>query len=98
MRVYACVTGTPPPIELTWETEAEAQAVLDAAGGLDALVTAKLGEPVPWGACGLGDLVTADIRGSVTLCVHDGAQLVAPAGVGLARVPWEFALHGWRLS
>lgn len=84
-----------------WHDELEAEAITEAGGGLENLISLYLGSSVPWGWCAAGDVVLMrlDADGkNLTLAVHDGAQLVAPGPSGLRRVPFMLALKGWRVQ
>lgn len=83
-----------------YSTEEEARALIARHGGIAGLGTPVFGEPTAWGSLGMGDVVVCGNLPFIdmqVLCVHDGAQLIAPAkGGGLTRVPFAYALYGWR--
>lgn len=71
--------------------------IVTAAGGLAALVTERLGEPIAPRAARRGDVVLLDEDGgSLGICV--GADAVLPARpFGLARRPLTSARCAWRI-
>jgi hypothetical protein len=86
-----------------YTTEAEAREWMAKIGGITGLVSSFLGDPINWGALHIGDIVLVKAVPLVTememLCIHDGVQLLAPAsGGGLVRIPFQFAIHGWRVG
>lgn len=84
--------------EHAYADEATATEVLAAGGGLEALVTAYLGEPSPSALCRRGDVMLFSHGPAPGLGIHDGQQIIAPReGGGLAGVPTERALKGWRV-
>lgn len=100
IRAYEAVTGKTSPVQVTWSNEQEADSTLAEMGGLRAAFTTALGEPANLATCVRGDILLADIEGTVVVGVHDGARMVAVAGPevrGLKQVPWPFVLCGWRI-
>lgn len=83
---------------LNYADEESAYAAINAAGSLEAVVTQFLGEPTPRLLCRRGDVMLYQRGGPPGLGIHDGQQIIAPSeGVGLAGVPLECALKGWRV-
>lgn len=84
-----------------YENEAQARALMTEFGGVTGLGASFLGDPIAWGSLSMGDVVVCGNMPFIdmeVLCVHDGAQLLAPAkGGGLARIPFRYALHGWQI-
>ena len=100
IKAYEAVTEKPSPVAITWTDEAEANAALVGMGGLHAAFTSALGEASPVADCVRGDILFADIEGTVAVGVHDGARMLAIAGPGirgLMRVPWPLVVCGWRI-
>lgn len=98
MKAYEAVTGNPSPVAITWSTEQEAEATLSSMGGIRAAFTVALGPDLPVTECVRGDILLADINGTVAVGVHDGARMLAVAGPdrrGLIRVPWPCVVCGW---
>lgn len=85
-------------VRFSYTDEAQARAVLAAAGGLEAMVTSYLGTPVMPSWCGAGSVVLTALGERQLLCLHDGTKLVGPDEVGLRRVPMALAVCGWRLG
>lgn len=85
-------------LAIDWHTAIEAEARLASLGGLQATTTRYLGAPMNWACLSCGDVVLADWSLGDGLCVHDGAQLLAPGPSGLRRVPWSTARLGWRID
>lgn len=87
-------------IRYPYSTEAEAAALMTQHGGITGLVASFLGEPTNWGRLGIGDIVLASTPevGDV-LCIHDGTNILAPGKLGgFERVPFRYAMHGWRIG
>lgn len=89
-------------IRYPYSTEAEAREWMATVGGITGLVGSFLGDPVNWGQLTCGDvcLVAAlPMMGTdmEMLTVHDGTNLVGPSHKGLLRVPFAYAVHGWKL-
>lgn len=71
---------------------------LNDAGGIEAAVTARLGEPVPWGHAMRGDVClmpTQDGPG-LGVCVGDMVAMMSPAGIAHVRI--DKALRTWRIE
>jgi hypothetical protein len=78
------MTGADPLGELTWTSEAEAQAVLARLGGLAWAARRVLGRPLPGHErAPRGAVVCARINDAPTLGVQLGAWWCAPGGPGL---------------
>lgn len=98
-RCWAARTGSDALAGLAWASEAEAQAIIDAGGGLRALVVARLGEPRAPLLAAHGDVVLAldpqaePPREVLAVCV--GQHHVAPGTRGLIVLPLEAATAAW---
>jgi hypothetical protein len=72
-------TGTDPIADIRgWTDALSAARTIEALGGLEAAITARLGEPIPPAFARRGDVVLLDIAGRETVGV------VVPMGVALA--------------
>lgn len=101
-RCASAVTGEPLTERLTKFVYSDARGAAEIVkAGLRNLIINELGDTVSWWHCRHGDLVLCEHSYSEgfpeILTVHDGAQLLAPAKHGIIRVPFEFALCGWKL-
>lgn len=92
------VTGTNPAAAWTYANEAEAQALIAAAGSLEALVTQAMGEPVHPSRAGRGDVVLAELENGPTVGVCVGRECVFPAETGLTFRPREITLTAWKVT
>lgn len=82
--------------------EAEAAQVVRASGGLSAMVTAVLGQPILIAFAQRGDVVmievgpSAEWEGALGVCVGDKAAVATASGLRFApRAMW---LHAWRVG
>lgn len=98
--VVAAVAGVDPAASLrgTYASEANARALLAERGGLAALVTAELGQPVAPALARPGDLGLVDADGAQTLAVCLGARWAAPGLVGLAMLRAAHVSQAWRVG
>lgn len=86
------------PIDLpTWETEAEAEALLAERGGLQAAVEAILGVPIEAPFCGRGDIVLADAGETTPLGICTGPRVALAGPSGLVHLPRRVIRAGWRV-
>lgn len=89
-------------VRYPYDTEEKALEWMNKVGGITGLVSSFLGDPGPWGQLSVGDICIVKPMPLVgttieMLCVHDGTNLVGVARKGIARVPFQYAIHGWRL-
>lgn len=98
-RCIEIVTDRNIELDFNWHDEATAKDKILERGGLREVVCGKLGSYTNFANCSIGDIVLANlpIVGD-TLCVHDGVQILAPDETGLRRIPWQFAICGWRID
>ena len=66
-------------------------------GGLEAIATAALGEPIASQMAQRGDLVLVVIEGRESLCVCVGAAAAGPGPEGLAFPGMDLARLAWRV-
>lgn len=70
---------------------------IKSAGGLRAIVTSYLGEPVPPAHLSTGDVVLFDQLGHETLGIHDGVNVIGPGLSKLERVSHAAVVCGWKV-
>jgi len=94
------VTEVDPAAALrgTYSTEAEARAILDAAGGLEAIATEALGPSVPAALARPGDIGLLDTALGETLVVCLGERWMAPADDGLKVLRLGHVAQAWRVG
>lgn len=83
---------------LNYHSEAEANAVIANAGGLDNIVSEFLGEPIPGAFAAPGDVVLArngDEKPIITVMV--GHHLVGPGPDTVHHLPFSAAMKCWRV-
>jgi len=94
-------TGGNPLEGLHWSSEREAARLVREAGGLKAMITQILGEPIEAGFARAGDVVLAidphDVHQRAMLTVCHGPVLLAPGSTGLAAMPLSAGLCAWRV-
>lgn len=74
-------------------------AAVEANGGLVAMVTARLGEPLPGVLCAHdGDLVMADTTSGPCLGIVEGAHAIFVSEVGLSRIRLGRATRAWKVG
>ena len=81
----------------TYATAAEAARMLAQAGGVRALATHALGEPVGPLMAAVGDVVLFEQDGRELLAVCNGGTALAVAGQGLEPLPMSAALAVWKV-
>jgi hypothetical protein len=81
--VAEAITGTNPAAPFPYDSQVGALRLIAEHGGLDKLLTAALGEPVPPAMAGRGDIVLADLEGGPTAGVCIGRDCAFPADVGV---------------
>jgi GMP synthase-like glutamine amidotransferase len=86
--------------KFTYSSEAEAAALVKAGGGLRLMVSAYLGDEVPWGRACMGDVVlTLDGAGTEVLGMCEGSQvLVAAARGGVIPIPFGRSIAAWKVE
>ncbi len=93
------MTGTDPIADLRgYHDAASAQTLLDSLGGLEAAVTARLGEPIATPQARRGDVVMLDVSGisALGICLGDFAAVPGPRAIEWAdRRFWRRA---WRIG
>lgn len=97
IEVIRTVSDRTIDITPSWASEESAAQWIAERGGLTAVVTGYLGEPIPWGSCSMGDIVLTSLPNGEALAVHDGTQLIAPSPNGLRKIPFHFAVCGWKV-
>jgi len=65
-----------------YEDARRAAELLLQVGGVEAIATRKLGDPIPWQMAQRGDVALVDIEGRPTLAICDGAYAVGPGDNG----------------
>lgn len=92
------ITGVDPIASLRrYKTPLGAARILTREGGMRALVTARLGEPVGAASAQRGDVVLVQIDGRDTLVVCTGDRLAGPGVDGLVLLPLSAGLVAWRV-
>lgn len=82
-----------------YTTKRQAAAVLKAGGGLESMVTQRLGEPIPVKTAQRGDVVLFDVGPhgpALGVCV--GAQFAATKPDGLGYFPMRHARMAWMVA
>lgn len=94
------VTGVDVAADLrgTYSTQAEADAVLLAHGGLVELCIARAGPVVPTALAQPGDVGLALLGKVRALAVCGGAHFLAPGPLGLVPLPRAQVLRAWRCT
>lgn len=82
----------------TYSTALEAERLVHELGGLSAIVTACLGEPIPAAYARTGDVGMVVTGGRELLAVCNGAHWLAPAEAGLAVVDLHCGVQAWRVG
>ncbi len=92
--------------QTTWRTdiapliadEAAAQELIAAPGALEALVTARLGEPVPMGLAMRGDVVLLELGSGPSLGICTGDRIACPAeDKGVVYLRRMRGIKAWRI-
>jgi len=94
------VTGVDPALHLrgSYSTAQEAASILRDYGGIENLVTAFMGPPVPVLMARVGDLVSVEIEGRVAVGVCNGTTVIGPSPSGLATASWNAGRSAWRVG
>jgi hypothetical protein len=80
-----------------YSTQREALRLVQKMGGLWAIATGALGEPVSPLLAGVGDVVLLDNEGRELLAVCNGTTAVAPGADGAVSIGMETAKAAWRI-
>ena len=92
----AAITGetvfVPPYTDMT-----SAASYMAESGGIEALATSILGEPVAPLQVGRGDLALLLIAGRETLSVSVGGRFAAPGETNVLLYPMSSVLKGWKV-
>jgi len=80
-----------------YSDELQALNIIEAGGGLKAIVSEWLGDPVAVGNVCAGDVVLLRIEGRVSLGVVESHCAIAAALHGVDTVPLMFAECGWKV-
>lgn len=78
--------------------EREGVRVLSSLGGVRALATAALGDPIPTTFANVGDIVVVRMGKHEALAVCNGQTALLPGPDGLAAVPMQQALAAWKVG
>lgn len=85
-------------LRFSYDSALGAAKVLERLGGVEAIATAALGEPVPVLMAGVGDIVCIDQEGRRSLAVCNGTNVLAVAAAGgLAVLPLTDAVLLWKV-
>ena len=86
-----------PPGLRKHRTAKQAYRAIERHGGLPAIATLALGEPIGAAMAGVGDvvLVSAGKRDALAIC--NGATALTPSAIGLVPVPMAGARMAWRV-
>ena len=91
------MTGENPATYYPYRNEIGAKRIIIEHGGMDALLTAILGEPCPVAMAGRGDIVLAELENGPTAGVCLGRQCAFPADIGVTFRPREFITLAWKV-
>lgn len=100
-HVAKLVTGVDFSTEFVYATEYEAVVIINAAGGLDALITKTLGvDSVGATTVDDGDPILLDLPNGYTVGVRCGDRAVCKTYAGVSSIPLtdHRVLIGWRLE
>lgn len=94
------VTGHDFAVDLrgTYSTALEAARVLQERGGVTAIATAALGDPVGPLFAAVGDVVLVDMNGREALGLCNGASVLGPGEDGLIGVGMGAVKAAWRVG
>lgn len=81
---------------LRWSTEEEAETAIEAAGGVETALTAKLGEPIAPAFAQRGDIGAIMAGNRMILVVVEGDTLAGPGPERLRRLPRAMLIRAWR--
>lgn len=83
-------------VDLHWSTEDEAEAAIEAAGGVETALTAKLGDPIAPAFAQRGDIGAIMAGNRMILVVVEGDTLAGPGPDRLRRLPRKLLVRAWR--
>ena len=83
---------------LLYQDERAALKWIKEGGGIKAIATSFLGDPVPWGLVRRGDVMLMDNCGRNALGICLGSHVVLPAPRGLSYLRAADGLCGWRVG
>lgn len=78
-----------------YASQTEAETILKGHGGMVALLTSVLGEPVPVARAKRGDIVAADFGMGMAAGICLGVRSCAPGARGLQYLPTAQAVAAW---
>lgn len=81
-----------------YETEEDAAKIIEARGGVEAIATSVLGQPIPPKTAQRGDVVMAECGRGDTLGICLGNRFAVVAKDGLAFAPMRMAKRAWRVG
>lgn len=79
-----------------WNSAREAAQLLSSTD-MKSMIENLLGPAGPSAWCSQGDLVLTKIEDRESLCIHDGVNLMGAGIDRLERMPFKFAVCGWRI-
>ena len=92
-------TGVDPIADIRgWSDALSAGRTIEALGGLEAAITARLGDGIAPAFAQRGDVVLLDIAGRETVGVVYGTHAMGPGEEGAVMVPMSVALAAWRVG
>ena len=97
-EMYRTLHGVDPAPELTYQTEDEARAIIEAHGGLSGLMTHLLGSSIPTEEALTGDILRSDlphVGEIIGLKVPCGT--LVPISRGLFKADLRYSLEAWRI-
>jgi len=94
VQAVQAMTGKKLLGKLKWKNEDQANAVLNAAGGIEAAVSERLTEISPAFAQ-RGDVGAIANGNGLILVIVEGEHLVAPGHNGLRRLPRKLMVKAW---
>jgi hypothetical protein len=97
--VVLALTGTDfgKPFRGQYDSALGAARVLEQHGGVEAIATKSLGNPIPTLMAGVGDIVAVEVAGRKSLAVCNGAYLLAPGLTALELLGFDAAVAAWKV-
>lgn len=95
--VHALTGRDPREIFPAYRTRAEAETIIENCGGLEALATKALGDPIHQSLATIGDIVLCDLGRGPQPAVCIGVYCVAPGRRGLEKRITLDAIAAWRV-
>ena len=86
------------PLDVHWSDIKTAVRQLEAEGGIESAVTARLGEPIPYALAQRGDIVLMSGERSEFIAVCLGSVAAAPSSTGLAFPEMSLAIKAWAVG